>query len=109
LLEATLAVALLGALVLFSIPLVHGSRAATRHAIAAVEAAVLAEYLGSIVRTRSFEIDMTRSGPPIERTFDPPFDGFHWRIEPTDSKARVGAIVLTIYSTNARTTLVISQ
>ena len=109
LLEATLAVALLGTLVLSTIPVVHGSRAAWRHAIAVVETAVLAEYLASAARTRAHDVVANTNGLPTEGEFDPPFHGFHWTIEQADRTAADGTIAVTVYSKDASTALVVAQ
>jgi hypothetical protein len=109
LLEATLAVALLGTLVLSTIPVVHGSRAASRHAIAVTETAVLAEYLASAARARAQNVSATRNGLRTEGVFDPPFYGFYWTIEPADRTAANGTIVVTVYSRDASTALVVAQ
>jgi hypothetical protein len=109
LLEATLAVALLGTLLLSTIPVVHGSRAALRHAIAVTESAVLAEHLASAARTRAHHVGANRSSLRTEGVFDPPFYGFYWTIEPADRTAANGTIVVTVYSRDASTALVVAQ
>lgn len=109
LLEATLAVALLGTLVLSTIPVVHGSRAASRHAVAVIETAVLAEYLASAARTRAHDVGANRNGLRTEGEFDTPFHGFHWTIEPADRTAADRTIVVTVYSKDASTALVVAR
>jgi hypothetical protein len=109
LLEATLAVALLGTLVLSTIPVVHGSRAASRRAIAVIETAVLAEYLASAAITRAHDAGSNLNNLPTEGEFDPPFHGFHWTIEPADRTAADGTIVVTVYSKDTSTALVVAR
>jgi hypothetical protein len=102
-------VTLLGTLVLSTIPVVHGSRVASQHAIAVTESAVLAEYLASAARARAQDVSANRNGVRTEGVFDPPFDEFHWTITPADRTAADGTIVVTVYSSDASTALVIAR
>lgn len=109
LLEAVLAVALLGTLVLFTIPVVHGSRAATEQAIAVIETAALAEHMRNVLRVDGQSSDKSLVGRNAGGDFDPPFQGYHWRVGPTASGAAEHIAVITVSSTNASTTLVAVQ
>lgn len=109
LLEAILAVALLGILVLTTVPLAQSSRAASRHATAITETAVLAEYLVSAARTQAQNVSATRSGLASRGVFDPPFEEFQWIIEPAGHKAPDGTVVVTVYSMDASTALLVGQ
>jgi hypothetical protein len=80
LLEATLAVALLGTMVVSTVPVVHASRRASRLTIAAVETAVLADYLASAARAREPDVGMSRNELSTKGEFDPRvFERLHSR------------------------------
>lgn len=106
LLEATLAVALLGTLVLSVVPVVHSSRAASRHARAGIETAVLAEYLASAARSGSIKGDVRSASIDLEGVFDPPLDEYSWTIRLRDHDGQSGTSAITVYSRYATSTVV---
>jgi hypothetical protein len=109
LLEATLAVALLGTMVVSTVPVVHASRRASRLTIAAVETAVLADYLASAARAREPDVGMSRNELSTKGEFGPPFHGFQWIMESTDRPGADGAVVVTVHSRDTRITLVVAR